>query len=299
MQKFTILSLFVGLLCSCSEADLPGEGMKDPNQISIVAQYPCATRATATAFEQGDPIGLFAVAYNGTEALPLQVGNNFLNNEQFTYQNSVWTPKRTLYWGDTNLDFYAYYPYTSIHSVDKLIYEIAADQRVKGANGALDAYEKSDFLYAKTTNAARADGDVQLRFNHLFSKMLIKLEKGPTFEGEFPKDVNVSIYNTVTTATVNLQAGSATKYAYGTKNTVQARQSSPTTFEAILVPQYIDTLTPLVEITMDGIAYLLDYSISLRPGYIHEIKVVLNTSPDQEKIEISIDGSIEDWNKPG
>lgn len=299
MQKFTILSLCVGLLYSCSEADLPEEGMKDPNQISIVAQYPCATRATATGFEQGDPIGLFAVAYNGAEALPLQVGNNFLNNERFTYQSSVWTPQRTLYWGDTNLDFYAYYPYTSIPSVDKLVYEIAADQRIAGTGETLSAYEKSDFLYAKATNAARADGDVSLRFNHLFSKMLIKLEKGPTFEGEFPKDINVCIYNTVTTATVNLQAGSATKYAYGTKNTVQARQSSPTTFEAILVPQYIDMLTPLVEITMDGIAYLLDYSISLRPGYIHEIKVVLNTSPDQEKIEISIDGSIDDWNKPG
>lgn len=299
MQKFTILSLCVGLLYSCSEADLPEEGMKDPNQISIVAQYPCATRATTTGFEQGDPIGLFAVAYNGAEALPLQVGNNFLNNERFTYQSSVWTPQRTLYWGDTNLDFYAYYPYTSIPSVDKLVYEIAADQRIAETGETLSAYEKSDFLYAKATNAARADGDVSLRFNHLFSKMLIKLEKGPTFEGEFPKDINVCIYNTVTTATVNLQAGSATKYAYGTKNTVQARQSSPTTFEAILVPQYIDMLTPLVEITMDGIAYLLDYSISLRPGYIHEIKVVLNTSPDQEKIEISIDGSIDDWNKPG
>jgi hypothetical protein len=47
---------------------------------------------------------------------------------------------------------------------------------------------------------------------------------------------------------------------------------------------------------MDGIAYLLSYSTSFRPGYQHTITVTLNTSPDQEKIEIELDGDIDDWN---
>ena len=47
---------------------------------------------------------------------------------------------------------------------------------------------------------------------------------------------------------------------------------------------------------MVGIAYLLETSLSFRPGYAHTITVTLNTSPDQEQIEISIDPGINDWN---
>ena len=74
------------------------------------------------------------------------------------------------------------------------------------------------------------------------------------------------------------------------------KQTSEDTFTAIVVPQNIERRTPLVEITMEGIAYLLNYSMSFRPGYQHTITVTLNSSPEQEKIEISSDGSIEDWN---
>lgn len=47
---------------------------------------------------------------------------------------------------------------------------------------------------------------------------------------------------------------------------------------------------------MGGIAYLLEYSLSFRPGFVHYIDLTLNTSPDQEQIEISIDPDIEGWN---
>ena len=54
--------------------------------------------------------------------------------------------------------------------------------------------------------------------------------------------------------------------------------------------------TPLIEVTMGGIAYLLEYSLSFKPGYAHTINLILNTSPDQEKIEISIDAGTGEWN---
>ena len=67
-------------------------------------------------------------------------------------------------------------------------------------------------------------------------------------------------------------------------------------FEAIVVPQNIEMRTPLIEVTMGGIAYLLEYTISFKPGYIHTLNLILNTSPDQEKIEISIDAGVDDMN---
>ena len=73
------------------------------------------------------------------------------------------------------------------------------------------------------------------------------------------------------------------------------RQINGETFEAIVVPQFIERTTPLIEITVGGIAYLMNYSMSFRPGYQHTITVTFNTSPDQEKIEIQIDGEVGGW----
>lgn len=47
---------------------------------------------------------------------------------------------------------------------------------------------------------------------------------------------------------------------------------------------------------MGGIAYLLEYSFSFRTGYVHYVDLTLNTSPDQEQIEISINPGIDNWN---
>ena len=64
----------------------------------------------------------------------------------------------------------------------------------------------------------------------------------------------------------------------------------------LLVPQNIEKRTPLVELTMGGIAYLLETSLSFRPGYCHTLTVTLNTSPDQEMIEININPEVDTWN---
>ena len=125
--------------------------------------------------------------------------------------------------------------------------------------------------------------------------LVVKLEKGETFKGELPKDVVTHVYNTATTAQVNWQKGTLEKYGMSETKTLKMRQVDATTFVGIIVPHFIERSTPLVEITMEGIAYLLEYSMSFRPGYQHTITVTLNTSPDQEKIEIDIDGDISDW----
>ena len=77
----------------------------------------------------------------------------------------------------------------------------------------------------------------------------------------------------------------------GNRKTITMKKLSNDKFEAIVIPQNIERRTPLIEITMGGIAYLLEYSLSFKPGYIHEINLTVNTSPDQEKFEIAIDAS--------
>lgn len=88
-----------------------------------------ATRATATAFESGDKVSLFAVEYDGETVAPVQVGGNFINNEALTFDGTKWTAARKLYWSGNPCDFYALYPYQpDMKSVDDYPFEVATDQ---------------------------------------------------------------------------------------------------------------------------------------------------------------------------
>ena len=222
--------------------------------------------------------------------MPLQIGGNFLNNEKLTYNGSTWTASRTLYWSEKACDFYSVYPYQpSVGSVEKYPFYVAVNQNGEG-------YEASDLLYAKAEKVAKTDGSVNLAFRHMMSKCIVKVEKREEFEGEIPDDIVCHIYNTNVDCSVDWTKGSVEKDAFGAKKTITMKKISNELFEAVLVPQNLEKRTPLIELTMGGIAYLLEYSLSFRPGYVHTVTVTINTSPDQEMIEINIDPETNPWN---
>ena len=69
------------------------------------------------------------------------------------------------------------------------------------------------------------------------SKLKIRLIKGEDFEGEMPTHAQVTIHSTVPTATIDLQAGVATRYVKGTQQSIIAHQESDYIYSAIIVPQ--------------------------------------------------------------
>lgn len=67
------------------------------------------------------------------------------------------------------------------------------------------------------------------------------------------------------------------------------------TYEAIIVPQKLETRRPFVEIITGGVSYLLEDTFQFKPGMQHTLSLTINSNPDQ--IEIDIGGDIEgDWN---
>ena len=254
------------------------------------------TRASSEGFEAGDKVALWAVEDETEEAPELQIGGNFLNNEKLTYDGAKWSG-RAMYWSEKPCDFYAVYPYMELSSVESYLFDMVSDQNTPRTETSLGGYEASDLLFAKAEAVKRADGKVSLRFRHMMSKCVVNVVKGEKFEGELPDDISVHIYNTVTTASVNLTSGSVEKYALGNRNVITMKKLSNDRFEAVVIPQNIERRTPLVEISMGGIAYLLEYSLSFRPGYQHTINLTVNTSPDQEKFEIAIDASSGNMNE--
>ena len=286
MKKLSIIIASLAALVACQkEAPVT---LQDDGQIRFECGLP-STKATAENFEAGDQVSVWAVEYASEEAPELQIGGNFLNNEMLTYDGSAWNSSRNVYWSEKPCDFYAVYPYIRPNSVESYIFEIQADQNSPRTADALGGYEASDLLFAKAENVSRADGKVSLKFKHMMSKCIVNVVKGEKFEGELPEDIAVHIYNTVTTADLNLANGSIEKYALGNRNTITMKKLASDKFEAVVIPQNIERRTPLIEISMGGIAYLMEYSLSFKPGYQHTINLTVNTSPDQEKFEIAID----------
>ena len=276
------------MVCACAKT----APMTSDNEISFrIGMSGAVTKVNEYGFQIGDQIGLWAVERSGGDKIPLQIGGNYINNEPITlqYAGDHWRGSRTLYWSTSNCDFYGLYPYQSgIVSVDEQPFAVALDQSAGGFTG-------SDLLWAYADNVAPR-GVVNLQFRHIMSKLSVVIVEGDNFEGEIPSDITVHIYNTATTGKVNLQNGSIEKDAFSSKGTITAKKISNYRFETIVVPQFIEKKTPLIEVSMGGIAYLLEYSISLRPGYEHTIWLTLNTSPDQEMIEIGIDAEQGGWN---
>lgn len=294
MKKTILFAIAVLALASCSKQEGLTDDCSDEIRFNITmpdgGRMKSATKATATSFQSGDAVSLYAVEYAGQTPMPLQVGGNFLNNEKLTYNGSAWQAARTLYWSESACDFYALYPYQpSIGSIEKYPFSLNANQDGQG-------YEESDLLFAKAEAVSRTDGSVNLQFRHMMSKCRVVVEKGEKFEGDIPDDIVCHIYNTMVDCMVDLEAGSVEKNPFGVKKTITMKKLSNAEFEAVLVPQNLEKRTPLIELTMGGIAYLLETSLSFRPGYVHTLTVTLNTSPDQEMIEININPDVDDWN---
>lgn len=285
------LALVVLTLAACGD-DLEPTQSQDPKStpMTFVVDYPGQTRATATDFELGDRIGLYVV--DAKE--PLELAGNLVNNEALTFDGNKWEAGRPLYWDEGTYNAYAYYPYMQdVTSVTDQPFSVSTDQSTQKTATALGGYEASDLLFATTKDVKASDSPVRLTFKHIMSKLKIRLIKGEDFEGDMPTTAKVYIHNTVPTATIDLQAGVATRYVKGTRQTIVAHQDGDTSYSAIIVPQRIDNRQPLVEVEMMGVSYLFESKFLFKPGTEHLVNLVISENPD--KVKINIGGEKQNW----
>lgn len=292
MRKWNYIWMAALLLASCDKAE---EIAVDDGSIRFVMQYPSATRATETSFEQGDKIGLFLTEYTGETPAPLQISGNWANNVAATLEGTEWVTAKKIFWSDNRMDAYGYYPYMSLTSVDEQPFSIALDQSTERTGDQLGGYEASDFLWAKTEGVDQSTETVTLQFSHRCSKLVIQLVKGPSYEGELPDSATVYIHNVVPTATIDLATGAVTKDIFGEVATVKARKVNNATYEAIMIPQRIESRRPFIEIVVNNISYLLEDTFQFKAGMQHTLSLVINSNPDQ--VSVDIGGEIVDgWN---
>ena len=292
---YASLALALAMTTACSQYDgteaaalAPTDARHTPMTFAVT--HPAETRASDTGFDEGDSIGLFVAA----EDAPLEIGGNLVNNEPLCLAAGTWAANRTLYWDEGTYNAYAYYPYKRpISSIENLPFSVSLDQGSTAAGTQMDGYEASDLLYARASGVSAGSSPIRLTFRHILSKLTIRLVKGEDFEGEMPTDASVYIHNTVPTATIDLSAGVATRYTYGTRATIKGRPQGNHIYSAIIVPQRIDTRMPLIEVIMKGVSYIYESTFQFKPGTEHLVNLVISDNPDKVKIEIG--GEIQGW----
>ena len=142
MKKIFFLAAAFAAMVSCSEnlENTPVTPATDKLPINITTTL---TRATDSAFEAGDKVGIYVV----NEPNTLAASGNHVDNMGFTY-STKWTPDTEIYWLDksTKADFYCYYPYAEAASTTAHSFATKVDQ------SSLANYKASEFLWGKTTS---------------------------------------------------------------------------------------------------------------------------------------------------
>lgn len=285
--ELTMMAIMAALTFTACSGDNGQEVMFTPDkgEIVLLMQHPgYQTRATDTAFEADDAIGVYVTAADAA----LQIGGNEVNNELFTFNGTSWSSKRKVYWNEGMHNVYAYYPYTrQVNDVKDYAFNVAEDQSTP------NSYTGSDFLWAGTTGITASASPVTMKFAHKLSSVVVRLEKGDNFEGSIPANAEVYLYSTVTKAVIDLSTGDAARDNYAGTGTIRCLKKANDEYQAIVVPQSITSRRPLVEIVVDNVSYLMEGKISYKPGYRHTITVTLDKNP--EKIKIEVGGEIDGW----
>lgn len=270
---YMALALTACGLASCGEDALPTDETATDKGVEMKLQmsHPSTKAPTAPSyFEAGDKVGLFV----SEDGKPLEVGGNVVNNEALTFNGNEWTAAKTLYWNEGLYNVYAYHPYISrVSSIEDQPFSVSLDQRTEKTATALGGYKASDLLFATSKGVRASDEPVQLAFRHIMSKITIRLVKGEDFEGEMPKNATVYVHNTVTEATIDLQAGVATRHAKAPRQTITAHHDGDNLYSAIVVPQRIENRMPFIEVIMNNMSYLYESKFLFKPGMEHFVNL--------------------------
>lgn len=285
MKKLFLFAFAAMMLCYCSkngnneEAPLPVEPTKIPINVSMGVW----TRATDTAYESGDKVGIYVVNYNGSTAGTLQSSGNHVDNMRFSY-TTKWTPDTEIYWKDqtTKADFYCYYPYGSPADISAYAFTTKVDQ------SKLADYKASEFLWGKATGMNPTANAVPITTNRSMSNMLIYVVAGKGFTAETLAAANksVKISNVKTSATVDLRTGVAT--ATGSAAEVIPYNEGEY-YRALIVPQTVADGSNLITVTVDGVDYTLAKGFTFKANTQHKFTVTVNKSSG------GVDIGIGDW----
>lgn len=277
-KLFALAALAGTVLAGCSSLkEEGGNASKDAIKFTAsIGTY--QVKATDTAFEEGDAIGLFA-------DYPVNV-----QNLSMTWSNGTLAPETPVYWGadqfvDQSAGFYAYYPYNAALTERYIeLFSVQEDQTTH------EGYTASDLMIAGTM-ASPAEGTVNLNFIHRMTKLVLHVENRLTDAAV----TAITVGNVYLGVSGRLDSSDRLRYA-GDPGSVKAGkvvlESGEVVWQAIIAPgQYVK---PAIIITMeDGKEYVYnaDYEVSFSPSRCYNATVII----DETSVSTDFTSNITDW----
>lgn len=284
MTKFFTLALLAGAMVSCSTEDTAPSTQNDKVAVQFTGGINVNTRAAGVAWADGDRIGIFMTgADQSLSADAIQEGvDNVCYQTSGSIAFSPISGGKTIFFPiDGDVDFYSYYPQTTVSD-----YKVAlnvADQT---------SQEAIDFMYAQTKGCHKSIPQVELKFNHMLSNLVLNVQPGNGLTEDDLNKLKVTIKDQNTTATFNLADGLISGEGNPANIQMKAVQVGKK-YEAILLPT--KSTTREIEFDLDNghdAPFVWKMDSELKGGNMYNYTTVKLTRTDVE-----LTGTIKPWNE--
>ena len=230
MKKTTTLfalALLAGAMTSCSSDDATPATHNDQVAVQFDGGINVTTRAVDAKWTANDKIGIFMTKAGETLAAA-NISEGIDNVAYQTDGSNAFSPVsggKTIYFPiDGNVDFYSYYPQTTVSD-----YKVAlnvADQTNQ---------EAIDFMYATQKGCNKTVPQVTLSFNHQLANLILDVQPGDGLQHEDLANLTIKVKNQNTTATYNLADGTLSDEGTPADITMHTTTAGKK-YEAILLP---------------------------------------------------------------
>lgn len=288
MRKITKLfafTLFAGAMVSCSSEDSPMT-QNDKVAVLFTGGINASTRAVNINWSTNDIIGIFMIEANKTlSADAIKEGvDNVAYQTDGGYTFSPISGGKTIYFPiDGDVDFYSYYPQTTVND-----YKVALDVTDQGKQEAID------FMYAKTEGCNKATPQVDLRFFHKLSNLILDVQPGNGLTQEDLKKMTVTVKGQNTKATFNLADGTISGEGNPTDIKMKTTQAGKL-YEAILLPT--EEASRVIEFDLKNgydAPFVWTMPVKLEGGKRYHYTVV-----KLSRSAVDISGTIKSWTEAG
>ena len=284
MTKFFALALLAGAMVSCSTEDIAPSTQNDKVAVQFTGGINVNTRAAGVAWADGDKIGIFMIEAGKTlsaDAIREGVDNVCYQTSGSSAFSPISGGKTIFFPIDGDVDFYSYYPQTTVND-----YKVALNMTNQTSQEAID------FMYAKKTGCNKATPQVDLKFNHMLSKLVLNVQPGNGLTQDDLNKLKVTIKDQNTTGTFNLADGTIS--GEGNPDNIQMKAVQVgKIYEAILLP----TASTIREIVFDlnngyDAPFVWKMDSDLKGGNMYNYTTVKLT-----RTGVELSGTIKPWNE--
>lgn len=308
MKKYFVFAAAVIALAACSSEEENVQTWNGEIRLSAVnvVQTRAAQGIQSTAFDNGEKVDVFINENATTPSIEYPQPLVYTSGT-----GGVLTTSDEQYYPQSNgVNIFAVYPSgvagTNVNATN-VAFDVESDQSEE------DAYKASDLMVGAPANnpVSKTSGTVQLTFKHCLSKININISAGDGIDPVDLQGATVTILNTTTGGTFNVQTGAVTDngvQAAATPiiaGTLEVREDTGVQgISAIIVPQTVSAGRQFISIRYGGdqqtpateLFYTLPQaaSVDFAAGYSYTFNITA------KKSGLTLDGStITDWQDYG